>query len=156
MTKPFVAPIGMAKFLDTVAKKTFGRTRTEAIKKGICINCGKPVADLFEDELSRVGFVLPVRIKYSKLSQRGEASMVQNKNNNSQKNSLESVVEKERMQRNKTIEKLNARILRYISDQKKLVSCLVSIRKKLSGETIPINDLITEIVKTLQEVNNNN
>lgn len=53
MTKPFVAPIGMAKFLDTVAKKTFGRTRTEAISKGICIDCGKPAADLFENELSR-------------------------------------------------------------------------------------------------------
>jgi len=52
-TKPFIPPIGMSKFLDTIAKKTFGRTRTEAIAKGICIDCGKPAADLFSDELSR-------------------------------------------------------------------------------------------------------
>lgn len=38
-------------FLDELAKAAFGRTKSEAIKKGICVNCGKP-ADEFKDELS--------------------------------------------------------------------------------------------------------
>jgi len=99
------------------------------------------------------GFVLPVRIKYSELSQRGEINMAQNKNN-SKKNDLESAVEKERMRIGKILERLDAKILQLASERNKLIGCLISIKKKLSSEEIPINNLITEIVKTLQEVNN--
>lgn len=82
--------------------------------------------------------------------------MAQNKNNNSKKNSLESVIEKERIRMGKILEKLDARILLLTSNQKKLINCLASIKNKLSSEEIPINDLIIQIGKTLQEVNNNN
>jgi len=80
--------------------------------------------------------------------------MAQTKNNSSKKNSLESVIEKERMQMSKAIERLKIRILKLTSDRKKATDCLISIKKKLSSENIPINSLISEIVKTLQEINN--
>lgn len=80
--------------------------------------------------------------------------MPQIKNNNSKKNSLESIIEKERIQMSKTIEKLKARIFKLTSDKKKTTDCLTSIRNKLSGEDILISKLIIEIGKTLQEVNN--
>lgn len=81
--------------------------------------------------------------------------MAQNKNNSKKKNDLESIIEKEKMRTNKAIEELSARVSRLISDRKKLISCLVFVKNKLSGEDILISKLIIEIGKTLQEVNNN-
>lgn len=39
------------KFADALAKMTFGRTKSEATKKEICVMCGEPVGE-FRDELS--------------------------------------------------------------------------------------------------------
>lgn len=44
---------GMQKFLDSFAKKAFGRSATEAKEKKICVFCGKPIKmEDFKDRLS--------------------------------------------------------------------------------------------------------
>lgn len=43
----------MQNFLDIFAKKTFGRSQTEAKEKGVCVYCGKKIEmEDFRDELS--------------------------------------------------------------------------------------------------------
>jgi uncharacterized CHY-type Zn-finger protein len=37
--------------LDKLAEMAFGRTKTEAIEKGICVRCGKPKGE-FRDAIS--------------------------------------------------------------------------------------------------------
>jgi len=39
-------------FLDNLAKHLYGRTKEEALAKGICISCGKK-ANSFTDEISK-------------------------------------------------------------------------------------------------------
>jgi len=40
-------------FLDNFAKKTFGRSETEAKEKGVCVFCGKEIKmEDFKDQLS--------------------------------------------------------------------------------------------------------
>jgi len=42
------------KFIDMFAEMFFGRTRTEAMKQGICVTCGKKIdMEDFRDEKSR-------------------------------------------------------------------------------------------------------
>lgn len=39
-------------FLDSLAKRLYGRTKQEALAEGICISCGKK-ANFFTDQISR-------------------------------------------------------------------------------------------------------
>jgi len=41
----------LQEFKDQFAKRLFGRTRSEAKEKGICVDCGKKIKG-FKDELS--------------------------------------------------------------------------------------------------------
>jgi hypothetical protein len=41
--------------MDEIAKKTFGRTKTEAYSKGVCVSCGKAPEE-FRDPDSRKEF----------------------------------------------------------------------------------------------------
>lgn len=41
--------------LDSVAQKSFGRTRTESIKQDLCVMCGKEAKE-FRDQLSQREF----------------------------------------------------------------------------------------------------
>lgn len=41
-------------FLDNFAKKSFGRSQTEAKEKGVCVTCGNKIKmEDFKDELSK-------------------------------------------------------------------------------------------------------
>jgi len=43
----------MVEAVDDVAKRFFGRTKTEALDTHTCVSCGEPAVD-FKDELSAV------------------------------------------------------------------------------------------------------
>lgn len=45
----------VSKALEKLAEMAFGRTKTEAINKGICIRCGKPKGD-FRDAISETEY----------------------------------------------------------------------------------------------------
>ena len=46
-------------FLDTFAKKAFGRSQTEAKEKEICVCCGKKIImEDFKDDLSRSEYMI--------------------------------------------------------------------------------------------------
>ena len=42
----------LQEFIDTTAKKAFGRTQTESLEQHVCVYCGKPAGE-FRDELSK-------------------------------------------------------------------------------------------------------
>ena len=43
----------MQKLKDNIAKAFHGITMTEALEKGICVDCRKPAEDTFKDSLSQ-------------------------------------------------------------------------------------------------------
>lgn len=47
----------MQVFLDVISRKVFGRSRTQCIRKNICVMCGKP-AKKFKNAKYRREFIL--------------------------------------------------------------------------------------------------
>ena len=47
----------MTEFLDQFSKAAFGRTRTEAIELGVCVDCGQPAKD-FRDAISQKEYTI--------------------------------------------------------------------------------------------------
>lgn len=45
MAEPSEKAHSLSQFLDELAMNAFGRSRTEAIRQGICVDCGNPVTN---------------------------------------------------------------------------------------------------------------
>jgi len=52
MTIPSTKSLKIIKFLDSLSKISFGRTRTTSVVNNICVTCGKNASE-FKDALSR-------------------------------------------------------------------------------------------------------
>ncbi len=57
MAEPSQKAKEIEELIDSHAKKSFGRTRTESIRADVCVFCGNPAKD-FRDELSRREFTI--------------------------------------------------------------------------------------------------
>lgn len=55
--KPSYKVPKMQDFLDSIAKETFGRSRTESIEADTCVDCGGPATE-FKDQLSRKEYTI--------------------------------------------------------------------------------------------------
>lgn len=48
---------GLQRAIDSVAKRFYGRTNTEALKDQICVDCGKPATE-FKDRISKQDYLI--------------------------------------------------------------------------------------------------